>query len=184
MTYGDNNNTARDTAAKRLRHLHEYYLKHPVTGPTPRRPPTIEASAPLNLATLSHIQTSVREVTELTRAANPDAGPAPSRPEAVYDWCRQQTEHADETTQQRLEAIEYRHYLEHAIRAGDKKVIRKHRCPECRTWGLMWDATSQRALCTNTECVDSDGCSTTVTLARLAYEHVTARKNLRQARTT
>jgi hypothetical protein len=45
----------------------------------------------------------------------------------------------------------------------------------------MWVRESQTAVCTNTECVDRDGCSNAFTLARLAHDHVTRRKNLRQA---
>ncbi|MFD8488576.1 hypothetical protein [Streptomyces sp. NPDC059712] len=172
-----------DSAAARLRYLNDYLLEHPVTGPSDCRNPTRTLSTPISLGTLSHIDASVREVITHTRKANPDAGQAPTRADAIYDWARQHTEHADEAAQQRRDAIEYRQYLEHAIRAGDwRKVIRPQRCPECRTFGLMW--RSGRILCTNSECTDTDGTSTTVTLARLAHEHVTARKNLRQVRTT
>lgn len=180
MTYGDD----KDTAAARLRQLHQYYLEHPVTGPTEGHAASRNASAPLSLGTLDHITSSVQEVVDHTRTANPDAGPIPDRLEAVYAWARQHTAHAPEAEQQRTEAIEYRHYLEHAIRAGDwRKVIRPHRCPECRTFGLMWQADIQRALCTNTECVDRDGFSTTVSLARLAYVHVASRKSRRACAT-
>ena len=180
MNAGDNT----DDAASRLRHLTNFLLEHPVTGPVTGHTPTTTPSTPMSLGTLSHIDASVRELIQHTRKANPDAGQAPSRADAVYDWARQHTEHADEDVQQRRETIEYRHYLEHALRAGDKTVIRKQRCPECRTWGLMWQATQQRALCTNADCVDRDGVSTTVDLRRLANEHVAARKKIRQARAT
>ncbi|MEV5703111.1 hypothetical protein AB0L55_37220 [Streptomyces anthocyanicus] len=178
-------NQPEDSAAARLRQLNQYFLQHPVTGPTEGRTPTRTPGAPLSLATLDHVQASVAEVVEHARATNPDAGPAPSRADAIYDWARQHTEHADEAAQQRAAVIEYRQYLEHAIRAGDwRKAIRPQRCPECRCFGLMWQAGMQQALCTNTECVDRDGTSTTVTLARLAHEHIAGRKKLRQVRTT
>ncbi|MFF7795614.1 hypothetical protein [Streptomyces sp. NPDC007991] len=173
-----------DGAAARLHQLAEYFREHPVEGPVEGHSASRSAPAPLSLATLDHIQASVNEVIAHTRGANPEAGPAPSRADAVYDWCREHTEHADETVQQRRDTIEYRQYLEHALRAGDKLVIRKQRCPECRTWGLMWQRDMQAALCTNTDCVDNDGFSHTFTLARLAHEHVTARTKIRQARTT
>lgn len=185
-TQGDGDNALNqpeDSAAATLRYLNDYLLEHPVTGPTEGRNPTRTLSTPISLGTLSHIDASVREVIAHTRKANPDAGQAPSRADAIYDWARQHTEHADEAAQQRTQVIEYRQYLEHAIRAGDwRKVIRPQRCPECRCFGLMW--RSGRILCTNSECTDTDGTSTTVTLARLAHEHVATRKNLRQARTT
>jgi hypothetical protein len=179
-------NTDNDTdgAAARLHHLQQYYREHPVTGPLEGHAPVVNPGAPLSLATLDHISASVREVAEHTRALNPHAGPVPAEAAAVYDWCREHTEHADDIDRQGLEVIEYRQYLEHAVRAGDHKVVRRHRCPKCGTWGLMWQPDMQRALCTNTGCVDRDGFSTTVPLARLAYEHVVGRKNLRRVSTT
>lgn len=174
-----------DSAAAGLRYLSEYLLEHPVTGPTEGRNPTRTPGAPLSLATLDHVTDSVRELAELTDTVNAEPSPLPQQVQDVYAWCIANTAHASEITQQRRDTVIYRQYLEHAIRAGDwRKAIRPQRCPECRCFGLMWQAGMQRALCTNTECVDQDGMSTTVTLARLAHEHVTTRKNLRQARTT
>jgi hypothetical protein len=174
-----------DTAAARLRQLTQYFREHPVTGPVEGHTASRSAPAPLSLATLDHIHASVNEVIDHTRTANPTAGPAPTRADAVYKWARENTAHAPEAVQQRRETIEYRQYLEHAIRAGDwRKVIRPQRCPECRTFGLMWQTDMQAALCTNTRCVDKDGFSTTVTLARLAHEHVAARRNIRDVSAT
>lgn len=173
-----------DTAAQRLAGLLAYFREHPTTGPVEGHTPTATASAPLSLATLDHITASVAEVVAHTRQVNPAAGPVPAQAAAVYDWCRKNTETCDELQAQRRERIIYRQSLEHAIRAGDVKVVRPHRCPKCRTFGLMWVPEWQRALCTNTECVDKDGLSHSFTLARLAYEHVSSRKNLRQASAT
>lgn len=181
MNHGDDT----DNATQRLRQLSTYFREHPVTGPSVGHAPSRTPAAPLHLATLDHITASYAEVVEHTRSANPDAGPAPARADAVYDWAREHTAHADEAVQQRAAVIEYRQYLEHAIRAGDwRKVIRPHRCPECRTFGLMWKDEMQRVLCTNTRCVDRDGFSTTVTLSRLAHEHVAKQKSLQQVSAT
>jgi hypothetical protein len=177
-------NSADGTAAETLQHLQRYFREHPVTGPVEGHSTVVNPGAPLNLGTLDHIRDSVREVVTHTRAANPEAGPVPTEEAAVYDWAREHTEHAPEADRQRLAVIEYRQSLEHAVRAGDHKVIRRHPCPKCRTWGLMWQPSMQRALCTNTECVDRDGFSRTVSLASLAHEHVVAGKNLRRASTT
>jgi hypothetical protein len=174
---GDDNT---DTAAARLRHLTTYFREHPVTGPSTGHATTVNPGAPLNLATIDHIRACVAEVVDTTREANPDAGPVPARVEAVYDWCRENTEHSDETVQLRVAIVEFRQRLEHAIRAGDTKVIRPLRCPECRTWGLMWVREAQAAVCTNTECVDRDGLSNSFSLSRLATHHVMSRKSLRQ----
>ncbi|CAL9668561.1 hypothetical protein SUDANB145_07291 (plasmid) [Streptomyces sp. enrichment culture] len=173
-----NNGDTTDSAASRLRHLTTYLREHPATGPAVGHNPNPVASTPLSLGTLSHVDASVRELTDLVRKANPAAGPAPSRADGIYDWAREQTEHAPDAVRQRRETAEYRQYLEHAIRAGDwRKVIRPHRCPECRTFGLMWQGDMQRALCTNTDCTDPDGFSTAVTLARIAHEHIAGRQS-------
>ncbi|WP_086560975.1 hypothetical protein [Streptomyces africanus] len=175
---------AQDTAAARLKHLETYFREHPVTGPVEGHAASRSAPAPLSLGTLSHIRASVKEVVDHTLETNPDAGPAPSRADAVYDWCREHTAHAPEAAQQRAETIEYRQYLEHCLRAGDTKVIPPHRCPECRCFGLMWERSSQRARCTNANCTDSDGFSHAFTLARLAHEHIAGQKSVRRARAT
>jgi hypothetical protein len=173
--------TTDDTAASRLRHLNTYFREHPVTGPAEGHTTPVTSAAPMSIATLDHIRASVREVVDTTLEANPHAGPLPASVDAVYEWCRQNTRHADETVRLRVEIVEFRQRLEHAIRAGDTKVVRPLRCPQCRTWGLMWAREYQAAVCTNTECVDRDGCSNSFTLARLAHHHVTSRKNLRPA---
>jgi hypothetical protein len=175
MAHG--NTTDTDNAAQRLHQLHTYFREHPVTGPTEGRAGHVTAPAPMNLGVLDHMTASVREVVDHTRSVNPAAGPLPQRVRDVYAWCHENLEHADEDDRQRLQVIEYRQYLEHAIRAGDTDVIPPHRCPECRTWGLMWLAPRQRALCTNRECVDQDGLTHTFDLARLAYEHVAAQQS-------
>ena len=173
-----------DGAAARLQHLQTYYREHPVTGPLEGHTTLVHPGAPLSLGTLDHITASVREVAEHTRALNPHAGPVPEAAAAVYDWAREHTEHADPIDRERGEVIEYRQMLEHAVRAGDIKVIRRHRCPKCRCWGLMWLGEAQRAVCTNTECVDRDGFSNQFSLSRLATEHVASRKNLRTVSAT
>ncbi|MET8585691.1 hypothetical protein ABZX39_33210 [Streptomyces collinus] len=183
--------TDSDGAAARLRYIQNFVHDHPVTGPaghsyipSESRPTAVHSPTPYRLTVLDHISASVDEIAEHTYAANPDAGPVPSQPAAVYDWCHQNTEHAPEADRERLEAIEYRQYLEHAIRAGDDSVVCRHRCPTCRTWGLMWQQHLQRAVCTNSRCHDRAGAASKFTLARLAFEHVATRKNLRQARAT
>jgi len=173
-----------DTAAKQLAGLHQYFLEYPITGPAEIPPASRTASVPLNLGTVDHIHASVQEVVDHTRTVNPAPEPLPRRVQDVYAWCRANTQHADAAQQQRRETIIYRQYLEHAIRAGEHEVIPPHRCPSCRTWGLMWMPAAQRAVCTNLECVTRDGTSNTFTLARLAYEHVAAQTELARARAT
>lgn len=176
------------TASGRLTELHHYYRQHPVTGPaghsyiaSESRPTVVHSAAPGNVDwdVVDHIANTVSEIGAFTQAANPEAAPAPAHVEAVYAWCVANTANAPEDVQQARDALVYRQSLEHAIRLGDVSVVCPHRCPACRTFGLLWRAPIQRALCTNRKCLNKDGLSNTWTLARLAREHVAAQKFLR-----
>jgi hypothetical protein len=177
-------NTDDDSAAQRLAALSRYFREHPVTGQQTRVTAPTNATAPANLGVLDHIRASLRDVEEHTRAIDPEAGPLPQRVEAVYDWMRQHTEHADDVQRQRGAALELRHQLEHAVRMGDASAVRRHRCPECRTFGLFWKPALWRAVCTNRNCLTPDGTSRTWTLARLAYEHTAAAEKSVRVRAT
>jgi hypothetical protein len=170
-----------DTASNRLRILNTHYREHPVTGPeghcvttSASRPTVVAPGLPYPAQIVEHIDRSVAEVAAHTRSVNPEAGPLPARVEAVYDWYREHTANAPAAQRQRRDTIVYRQRLEHAIAMGDTKVIRPHRCPGCRTFGLMWIAEAQRAVCTNSRCTTKTGLSSSWTLAKLAYEHVSA----------
>lgn len=158
-----------------------YFREHPVTGPVERRATSVVPGTPLNLRVVDHIDASVREIVHYTQAVAPDAEPLPERIQDVYQWVVANTANASEAIQQRRDTILYRQGLEHAIAMGDTKVVRPHRCPQCRTLGLMWPEGADRVVCTNVRCLTPDGMSTTWTLARLAYEHVAAAKNHGQA---
>lgn len=174
-----------DDTAARLAALHTYFREHPETGPSDgRRATRVDAPAPLDLGTLDHIQASIQEIAAHTRSVNPEADPLPARIDAVYDWCRRNTQHTSHVQQQRRETVIYRQRLDHAIRAGDYTVIRPHRCPTCRTFGLMWVPEMERAVCTNTRCTDPSGLSSNFTLARLAYVHVAAQWSLGETSAT
>ncbi|KIF66254.1 hypothetical protein HY68_36715 [Streptomyces sp. AcH 505] len=132
---------------------------------------------PLNLAVFDHIVRSVDEVTRKARAQQTrNAGPVPADVAAVYDWWRASTPDLEGERRLERERVIYRQGLEHAIAAGDHKVIRPHPCPGCGTWGLFWDAARRRAVCAYQPavdpCVDSDGIANTWSLGHLAYEHV------------
>lgn len=182
MTHGDITDDTEDSAASRLRHLTTYLREHPVTGPeghsyisnAPRTKPT-HPGLPINVRVMEHIDRTVTEVVDLVREANPAAGARPDRLSDIYRWSVEETVNSPEAVQQRRDALAYQHQLEHAVAAGDVSVIRPHRCPECRTFSLMWDRTRQRITCTNIECVDESGLATTVTFARLAHDHVAVR---------
>ncbi|MEV4975603.1 hypothetical protein [Streptomyces scopuliridis] len=173
-----------DEAAHRLQLLLKEFTipaRRPGDGRTGTRahPPV-----PLNLAVIDHITASVVEVAEHARAAAPDAGPLPAAPAGIYDWWRQSTPDLDEGAVQARETVIYRQGLEHAIAAGDHKVIRKHPCPACGTWGLFWRAAAQRAVCVNQDCTDTKGMARTWELKQLAHEHIAARQRTLKANAT
>lgn len=173
-----------DTASARLHQLSTYFRTHPATGPTERTSRSTTPGAPLNLGVVDHITRAVAEVVDHTRTVNPDAGPLPAHVAAVYDWCREHTQHAPEIEQQRRETLELRHRLEHAVQAGDGLVVRPIRCPACGTIGVHWNAQAWRAVCLNRNCARrNDGVSQTWTLAQLAHHQISAQKSLRDCAT-
>ncbi|MFF7190570.1 hypothetical protein ACFZAR_36370 [Streptomyces sp. NPDC008222] len=180
-----------DDAASRLALLVEHFRQHPVTGPeghsftsSASQPTRTTAATPVNLAIVDHISASVRELADYTHTVNTAADPLPEDAAAVYAWCVANTRNTPEAEQQRRDSIVYRQRLEHAICAGDYSVIPPHRCPACRTFGLMWRVSQGRAVCTNRRCVDRDGMSRAWSLGRLAYEHVQSQSKIRSRRAT
>lgn len=180
-----------DAATARLAHLAEHFRQHPVTSgeghsyvSNQPRPTRTSPGAPVNLAIVDHISATVKELADYTHRVNTAADPLPKEIQDVYAWCVANTRHAPEVEQQRRDAIMYRQSLEHAIAAGDYSVIPPHRCPACRTFGLMWKAGAGRALCTNRRCVTKDGTSRMWSLARLAWAAIEEQKKLQQVRAT
>lgn len=184
-----------DTAAQRLHELGAFLRTYPVTSPAGHSyissEPRGTAAAPVlpyNPEAEDRIRACMREITDHTQAANPDAGPPPEQLAAYYEWMRENTRHAPEQEQFRAEVIEYRQWLENCLAARDhetvRKQVRKQACPGCGCWGLMWMPTRRQAICTNRKCVDQDGASTTLSLSRFAHAVVTTRKKSRQARAT
>lgn len=188
MTQGE---TSADSATQSLRHLANYFHERPVTGPDghsyisnqPRATNT-HPGLPVNVRVLERIDQTVAEVVAYTREVNPNAGQPPEDVRDVYRWCVEHTAHAPEVQQQRREILEYQHALEHAVAAGETDVIRPHRCPECRTFGLMWDGHRRVIRCTNRECVDTGGLGTIVDFNRLAQQYIAEKRKLRQVSAT
>lgn len=169
-----------DTAGTRIGLLHRHFRDHPRTGPAERPTRRSVPGTPVNLAIIDHLTASVTEVTDHTRAVNPDATPLPERVEDVYRWYMANTAQAPEAARQRRDAVICRQQLEHALAMGDTTVIRPHRCPSCATFGLFWQEAAGRAMCVNRDCAAlNGGIHRTWTLARLAYAHVAAEKSLR-----
>ncbi|MGS2592084.1 hypothetical protein [Streptomyces hebeiensis] len=169
--------TGDDTAASRLRTLAEHYIEPVRTGPAGRGVSSPEGRAPLNLGIINHMAACRAEVLEHAERDAPDAEPAPTLPDGIYAWWRNNTRHLDAEKRQARETVIYRQALEHAIAMGDYKVIRRHPCPACGCWGLFWRATARRAACSNLDCLDADGMTSTWGLSRLAHEHITRQKN-------
>ena len=184
-----------DTAAARLHELHRYFREHPVRGAEGHsytagraRTPASTSPVPYDTAVVEHITASVAEVAAHTRKVNPDAGQLPAHVADVYAWARANIQHAPAIEQQHQAVIEARQGLEHAIAAGDHKVVRPHRCPACHTLGVHWPEgvrdPKARAMCLNVHCANANnGTHRRWSLARLAYEHVTFEKTLRDCAT-
>ena len=187
---GDTDPSDTDSAGQRLAQLNAFFREHPVRGPEghsyshfSRHSTFNTPGIPYNAQICDHIDAAVTEVITHTRAANPDAG-LPDDLARVYDWAREHTALAPDDVQFRRDVLEYRHRLEHAIAAGDTRVVRPHRCPSCNTIGLHWQTDRQRAVCLNLHCARTNhGRSRSWTLGRLAFERVAAEKSLRECAT-
>ena len=171
-----------DTTAQRLRLLELEFLVPGDNGPGDGRSATRTTSPALvNLGILDHMNRAVAEVVEHVQAENPQARPYSGGAAGIYTWM-----HENDTAPERQdvrEALIYRQGLEHAIAAGNTKVIRPHRCPACRTYGLFWREQAGHAACVNRHCVDEHGLSRTWSLERLAQQHIADQK-LRAVGTT
>ncbi|MFG2532792.1 hypothetical protein [Streptomyces sp. NPDC048516] len=171
------------TAAAHMRTLRE------ISGPlarkgdtSPSRAKPAHAPAPIDLGLLDHLEASRAEIVAAVRDANPAAGPAPLD-EGIYQWMVDATPQLDEDRRRVHEALAYRQGLEHALRAGEEKVIRRHACPACRTWGLFWSRPAQRAACVNRYCSDAAGRRSTWTLSQLAHHHIATQAERRRTAT-
>ncbi|MET7713744.1 hypothetical protein [Streptomyces sp. NPDC005407] len=178
-----------DTAARRLRVL-EAELHDPwrtpgeqegsrSVRPAGRGSRTVHSPALIHLGILEHMTASRAEVIARARAEVPDTGPDPGLHPGMYTWWRERTAHLAPEIQQARETVIYRQSLEHAIAAGDTKVIRPHPCPDCGCFGLEWDSGRRRAICTYRPCSDERGMTHAWKLAELAHRHVAGEKMLK-----
>lgn len=173
-----------DTTEQRLRLLQAEFTQHQRRGPGDGRTGTrVEAPSLINLGVLDYITAATTEVMEHTRAAVPDAEPYAGPLPGLYEWSRQQTADLDEERQAAREALFYRQELEHALEMGDTTGVRKHPCPGCGCWGLMWRPAVQRAACINRYCLDDDGLSRSWQLATLAHHHIARQLGLKTSAT-
>ncbi|PVC80565.1 hypothetical protein DBP19_36115 [Streptomyces sp. CS090A] len=173
-----------NTTEHRLRLLQAEFTQFERRGPGDGRTATrTESPAPVNLGVLDYLTAATTEVVEHTRAAAPDAQPFAGPLPDLYEWSRQATADLDTGRQQARETLIYRQGLEHALEMGDSTVIRKHPCPGCGCWGLMWRPAVQRAACPNRYCIDDDGLSRTWELKTLAHHHIAEQLALKASAT-
>ncbi|MFD6149414.1 hypothetical protein [Streptomyces sp. NPDC060243] len=141
-------------------------------------------SIPLDLGVIDHLAHTIAELDAIVHEHAPDAASAPHDTADVQDWFAEHTAHLDDASRMRARTTVYRQGLEHAIAMGDDKVVRRHPCPSCGTWGLFWRPAARRAACVNTHCADANGgLPRTWSLNRLAAAH-TAREETRSRRAT
>ncbi|WP_327335168.1 hypothetical protein OG582_40445 (plasmid) [Streptomyces anulatus] len=161
------------TAERRLRLLQAEFTQHERRGPGDGRTATrTESPAPVSVGVLDYINAAATEVIQHTRAAAPEAEPYAGPLPGLYEWAREKTDSLDAGRQQARETLIYRQGLEHAIEMGETGVIRKHPCPACGCWGLLWRPAAHRAACVNRYCVDDDGLSHAWPLKTLAHHHI------------
>ncbi|MFD3516298.1 hypothetical protein [Streptomyces sp. NPDC058657] len=144
--------------------------RRPSTGqPTSR---SVHGPAPADLRVVDYIAGHVGEVVAYTQAVAPQAPPPPEQDGRVYAWMCEHTADVEEYARRQREALLYRHTLEHAIELhGDTHLIRKHPCPACGCWSLMWQRGE--AVCIYSRCTE-DGTRRVWTLQQLAERHVAA----------
>lgn len=178
--------TDTNDAASRLQALQGRVWRFPTSSvlKVPRSGGPTHPEAPLDLDIIDHITASVREVRDhVTATRTEDAGPLPANVADVYDWWRASTPSLDAERIIARETVICRQDLEHAILAGDTKVVRKHPCPACGCLGLFWRRAEERAVCAYSECRDEDGLARVWELKHLAYEHVARQKMLKATAT-
>jgi len=177
-------------AENRLRLIRQHLLAPQGAGlRADRGTRATEPGAAMRLDVYDHMAAAVDETVALAVSLCDDQEPYEKPPtrqvEHVYQWLVDETPHLDEERQQVRDALIYRHGLEHAILIGESDIIRRHPCPACVTWGLVWDQHAEQVVCWNRHCaaVDDDGRPATWTLAQLAKDHI-ERKTRRAIRAT
>lgn len=163
-------------------------------GKRPRGHPTADrvtgntrttAPIPVHLALIDHLAACGQELADHARASTiGPVTPPPTHPADLYAWARQNTPAAYPGMQRALDAIEWRHALEHAERLGDTETlrlaIRREPCPTCATFGLAWHRDTRRAVCLNRDC-RTRGMPSAWTLKQIAAAH--AAKTAKRAAT-
>lgn len=180
------------TAADRLRTLNKYH-RTPLRGATAERAaPSPLPGAPANLGMLDYLDKTKAEIIQraardeqAARAADPDVhiAPRPAHAADMYEWMRS-IPAIDQGIEDEREAFIYRQGLEHAIREGDTKVVRRHPCPACGCYTLFWRPSEHQAACLNRRCTTRDGMTRMWGLALIANRHILAQRSLKNSATS
>lgn len=181
------------TAAERLRTLDTYH-RTPIRGAQAvRAAPSSIPGTPVSIGMLDYLDRTGDEIDQLAardeaaaRAVDPTLliAPKPAALAARYEWW-ESIPVPDQAREDDRARVIYRQGLEHAIREGDTKVVRKHPCPACGCYTLMWARRGGNvAVCPNLRCVDADGMSHTWTLTQIADHHILAERMLKNRATS
>lgn len=180
------------TAAERLRTLDTYH-RTPIRGAASvRAAPASLPAVPLDLGMLDYLEKTTADLdrradadAKAARVTNPTVRIAP-RPANVadrYEWW-ESIPVSDEARELERTSFIYRQGLEHAIREGDTKVVRRHPCPACGCYTLFWRPMEKQAACLNRRCTDRNGMSRTWGLALIADRHILAQRSLTNSATS
>lgn len=139
---------------------------------TPRRATRVHAPAPVDLDLLDYVDGCAAELRDHTlehggRCDDMPVPPPPADRSGLYDWAH---EHTPVDGQPVLDAIVWRHTVEHTLRLdpADHRMIREQSCPTCGCWGLSWSREYRAVVCINRRCTTTEGVPVTWTLQQLA----------------
>ncbi|MCA1224115.1 hypothetical protein, partial [Streptomyces sp. 8L] len=146
------------------------------------------APTPVNLGILAHLEATAAELTQhaqadaaAARLAGATVPAQPANPADLYGWW-ENLPITNEARRLHRDTVIYRQMLEHAIPEGDiKTLIRRHRCPACRCFGLQWRSSARRAMCFNAHCTDRFGASRLWTLEQIAVHHIQEKRSCHRA---
>ncbi|MFJ6608147.1 hypothetical protein [Streptomyces lydicus] len=169
-------------AAAGMRHLREELtaMKPRAIGNRPRAT-RVHGDTPCDLDLVDHLASTRTDLIETTRlllagetAPAPDLQ-VPAVDEGIFQWAADATAHLGETKRRAVEAVAYSKLLEQRILTGDRRAVRRERCPACRCFSLLWKSDLERAVCIQDECRDELGRAHQWEIKQIAHHHVTTR---------
>ncbi|MFI7096792.1 hypothetical protein [Streptomyces lydicus] len=172
-----------EAAAAGMRHL-----RSELTAMRPRaignRPQAtrVHGQPPCDIDLLDHLISTRADLIETTRLllageTSPPPTPIPTPPvdEGIFQWAADATAHLAAEKQLVREAVAYSKHLQQKVLTGDRRAVRRERCPACQCFSLLWKNDLERAVCIQDECRDELGRAHQWELRQLAHHHVTTR---------